>query len=49
MWKEMKWYINVEKDVATILKENGVDVDGGAIESVIWSRTLDILITKYTS
>jgi hypothetical protein len=38
MWKELGWYINVEKDVATILKENGVDVDGGAIESIVWSR-----------
>ena len=35
---ENNWYINVEKDVATILKENGVDVDGGAIESIIWSH-----------
>ena len=35
---EMKWEINVGKDVATILKENSVDVDGGAIESIIWSH-----------
>ena len=28
----------MEKDVATILKENGVDVDGGAIDSIIWSH-----------
>ena len=35
---ELKWYINVEKDVATILQENGVDVDGGAIETIIWSH-----------
>jgi len=35
---EMKWYINVEKDVAEVLKDNGVDVDGGAIESIIWSH-----------
>lgn len=32
------WWVNVEKNVATILKENGVDVDGGAIESIIWSH-----------
>lgn len=38
MWKRLNWYINVEKDVATILKEHGVDVDGGAIESIIWSH-----------
>lgn len=38
MWVENKWYIHVEKDVATILKENGVDVDGGKVESIIWSR-----------
>lgn len=37
-WVELKWYINVEKDVATILKENNVDVDGGAIESIVWSH-----------
>ena len=37
-WVELKWTINVDKDVATILKENGVDVDGGAIESIIWSH-----------
>ena len=32
------WYINVDKDVATILKDNGWNVDGGAIESIIWSH-----------
>jgi len=37
-WKELKWTIEVEKDVSTILKDNGVDVDGGAIESIIWSH-----------
>ena len=37
-WVDLKWYINVEKDVATILKENGVDVDGGAVESIVWSH-----------
>lgn len=35
---DLGWYINVEKDTATILKENGYDVDGGAIESIIWSH-----------
>lgn len=35
---EMGWEINVEKDVATILKDNGVDVDGGAIPSIVWSH-----------
>ncbi|KAI5360885.1 putative metallo-beta-lactamase, ribonuclease Z/Hydroxyacylglutathione hydrolase [Septoria linicola] len=35
---KLKWYINVEKDTATILKENNVDVDGGAIETIIWSH-----------
>ncbi|CAJ2513324.1 Uu.00g014430.m01.CDS01 [Anthostomella pinea] len=35
---EMKWGIHVDKDVSTILKENGVDVDGGAIQSIIWSH-----------
>lgn len=38
MWVENKWYINVEKDVATILKDNGVDVDGGAVENIILSH-----------
>ncbi|KAK5128377.1 hypothetical protein LTR85_003045 [Meristemomyces frigidus] len=33
-----KWEINVDKDTATILKENGVDVDGGAIDAIIWSH-----------
>ena len=37
-WVENKWVIEVEKDVATILKESGVDVDGGAIENIIWSH-----------
>lgn len=37
-WVELGWQIVVEKDVATILKENGVDVDGGAVESIIWSH-----------
>ncbi|KAI7668098.1 hypothetical protein KC322_g16483, partial [Hortaea werneckii] len=37
-WKELGWTISVDKDIATILKENGVDVDGGAIESIIWSH-----------
>lgn len=37
-WVENKWEITVEKDVATILKENGVDVDGGAIDSIVWSH-----------
>lgn len=35
---ELQWDIKVEKDVATILKDQGVDVDGGAIESIIWSH-----------
>ncbi|KAF2772845.1 hypothetical protein EJ03DRAFT_324393 [Teratosphaeria nubilosa] len=35
---ELKWEISVPKDVATILKEHHVDVDGGAIESIIWSH-----------
>jgi glyoxylase-like metal-dependent hydrolase (beta-lactamase superfamily II) len=37
-WQSMKWEIVVDRDVATILKENNVDVDGGAIESIIWSH-----------
>ena len=37
-WKELGWTIIVEKDVATILKDNGVDVDGGAIDAIIWSH-----------
>ena len=37
-WVRLNWGINVEKDVATILKENGVDVDGGAIDAIIWSH-----------
>ncbi|KAI7281733.1 Metallo-hydrolase/oxidoreductase [Hortaea werneckii] len=37
-WKELGWTIKVDQDIATILKENGVDVDGGAIESIIWSH-----------
>lgn len=37
-WVRLKWVINVEKDTATILKENGVDVDGGAIGAIIWSH-----------
>jgi glyoxylase-like metal-dependent hydrolase (beta-lactamase superfamily II) len=37
-WVELKWEIKVEKDVATILKDHGYDVDSGAIESIIWSH-----------
>lgn len=33
-----KWEIVVDRDVADILKENDVDVDGGAIESIVWSH-----------
>ncbi|KAK4541155.1 hypothetical protein LTR36_008229 [Oleoguttula mirabilis] len=33
-----KWEINVEKDIATILKDHGVDVDGGVIDAIIWSH-----------
>lgn len=32
------WYINVEKNVSEILTENGVDVAGGAIQSILWSH-----------
>lgn len=32
------WDLKVEKNVAEILQENGVDVAGGAIEEVIWSH-----------
>ena len=37
-WVRLNWSINVEKDVATILKENHVDVDGGAIGAIVWSH-----------
>ncbi|KAK3637374.1 hypothetical protein LTR56_013724 [Elasticomyces elasticus] len=37
-WVEMKWNINVQKDVADVLRENSVDVDGGAVDAVIWSH-----------
>lgn len=33
-----KWEIGVETDVATVLKQHKVDVDGGAIESIVWSH-----------
>ena len=33
------WSIQTEKDVSTILKHNGIDVDGGgAIDTIIWSH-----------
>lgn len=32
------WKIEVEKSVADILQENGVDAAGGAIEAIIWSH-----------
>lgn len=35
---EMKWGIDVKKDIATILKDNSVDVDGGAVDAIIWSH-----------
>lgn len=37
-WLDLKWNIFVKKDVATILKDHGWDVDGGAIESIILSH-----------
>lgn len=35
---ERNFQISVEKDVYEILKENGMDVDGGAIASIVWSH-----------
>lgn len=35
---EPGWEMSIEKNVAEILQENGVDVAGGAIEAVIWSH-----------
>lgn len=32
------WEMTIEKNVAEILQENGVDVAGGAIEAVVWSH-----------
>lgn len=32
------WYINVERNVSEILTSNGIDVSGGAIESILWSH-----------
>lgn len=32
------WDVEVTKDVREILTENGVDVDAGAIDSIIWSH-----------
>jgi len=32
------WKIEVEKSIADILQENGVDTAGGAIEGIIWSH-----------
>ncbi|KAF2725051.1 hypothetical protein K431DRAFT_216422 [Polychaeton citri CBS 116435] len=37
-WMELGWEISVDKDVRTILIENGVDVDGGAIDAIVWSH-----------
>ncbi|KAK5701106.1 hypothetical protein LTR17_022869 [Elasticomyces elasticus] len=37
-WVELKWNINVQKDVADVLRENSVDVDGGAVDAIIWSH-----------
>lgn len=36
--KDLNWTVQVEKDVAEILKEHQVDVDGGTIDAVIWSH-----------
>ena len=38
IWVKNEWKIEVEKDIATILTEHGVDVAGGAIESIVWSH-----------
>ena len=32
------WILNIEKNVAEILQENGVDVAGGAVEAIVWSH-----------
>ena len=32
------WDLKIEKNVAEILQENGVDVAGGAIEGIVWSH-----------
>lgn len=37
-WLDLKWNIFVKKDVATILKDYGWDVDGGAIASIVLSH-----------
>ncbi|CAK3920617.1 Hypothetical predicted protein [Lecanosticta acicola] len=37
-FKQFNFKIHVEKDTATILKEHGVDVDGGAIGAIVWSH-----------
>ena len=36
--KPPHWAVNVEKNVAEILQDSGIDVAGGAIEAVIWSH-----------
>lgn len=37
-FRENGWGVMVEKDVGRILKDHGVDVDGGAIGSIVWSH-----------
>lgn len=37
-WRDLAWGIYVEKDVHRILKDEGVDVDGGAIDAIVWSH-----------
>jgi len=37
-FKEKEWVIEIQKNVAEILQESGVDVKNGAVDSVIWSH-----------
>ncbi|KAF4553627.1 Cytochrome P450-like protein 82 [Elsinoe fawcettii] len=32
------WEVNVEKNIAEVLEENGIDVPGGAVDAVVWSH-----------
>lgn len=37
-FKKKGWTLGAEKNTAEILQENGVDVEGGAIDAVVWSH-----------
>lgn len=45
-FKKKGWELGAEKNTAEILQENDVDVQGGAIDTVIWSHRKTINLSQ---